>query len=88
VEEWALSQLGLFWIVPIVGTAATAFLYARLGAEDSANDRAEVARHAALEPGELSLAGRELTGTSISDAFGHAARGREGGRNRPCDCPA
>jgi hypothetical protein len=88
VEEWALSQLGLFWIVPIVGTAATAFLYARLGAEDSATDCDEGARHAALEPGELSRAGPELTGTTISDAFGHAARGREDGRNRPCDCPA
>ena len=74
--------------MPIVGAAAIAFLYARLGAEDSATDCAEVARHAALEPGELSRAGTELTGTSISDAFGHAPRGREGGRNRPCDCPA
>ena len=86
--ERALSRLWLFWIVQILDAAAIAFLCARRGVEDSATDRDGAARHAALEPGELSRAIRELTRLVTGEALGTQTRGREGGRNRPCDCRA
>ena len=50
--DWALGQLWLFWVAPLVGAAAAGVLHAWLGAEDSAADRDAAARQAALEPGE------------------------------------
>ena len=52
VGDWALGQLWLFWVAPIVGAAAAGFFYAWLGAEDSAADRDLADWQAALEPGE------------------------------------
>jgi aquaporin Z len=52
VGDWALSQLWLFWVAPIVGAAAAGFLYAWLGAEDNMADRDDADWRAALEPGE------------------------------------
>lgn len=58
VGGWALEQLWLFWVVPIVGATVAGLLHLWLGADDSAIDRAEAVRLAALEKGEP-LAPRE-----------------------------
>ena len=35
VGDWALAQLWLFWVVPLIGGAAGGLLYRRLSAEPS-----------------------------------------------------
>jgi aquaporin Z len=52
VGDWALAQLWLFWVAPIVGAVAGGLLHSWLSAEDDAADRAEAARLAAVTPGE------------------------------------
>lgn len=49
---WALGQLWLFWVAPVIGAALAGLLHSWLGAEDSAADRDAALRQAALEPGE------------------------------------
>lgn len=39
VGDWALSQLWLFWVAPIVGGAIGAFLYSFIGKEDAADTK-------------------------------------------------
>ncbi len=52
VGDWALSQLWMFWVVPILGGIAAGLLHRWLGADDSAVDRMEAAVEAALNPDE------------------------------------
>lgn len=52
VGDWALGQLWLFWVAPILGGALAGLVHTWLGAEDSAADTAAAARLAAREPGE------------------------------------
>jgi aquaporin Z len=52
VGDWALAQLWLFWVAPIVGAVAGGLLHSWLSAEDDAADRAEAARLAAVAPRE------------------------------------
>lgn len=51
-DGWALGQLWMFWVAPILGAALAGMLHTWLGAEDSAADTAAAARQAALEPAE------------------------------------
>jgi aquaporin Z len=52
VGGWALAQLWMFWVAPIVGAVAGGVLHSWLSAEDDAADRVEAARLAAITPGE------------------------------------
>ena len=52
VGDWALSQLWLFWVAPLVGAAAAGLLYPWIGGEDSDANRDYADWQAALEPDE------------------------------------
>jgi aquaporin Z len=58
VGGWALDQLWLFWAAPIAGAIVAGLVHLWLGADDSAIDRAEAIRLAALKKSEP-LAPRE-----------------------------